>query len=420
MANSFNGKLVPLGAIIVQDGDDVYIVYNFPQLNIGGQNFGEFSFKYLLTSDPQSLIEIGSQYQVDYEMVNGELVQKAADAPYLDPEYYSNSLFAGTDLDLAGDVSITGNENAPGYKVFIDTLNKAMQLDPAIGYKNTAGEYEILNLFLEASLEGRPVSQDDLRLTEYHKTSTAAQKKAISDRASNPADFARNQANLNLELYQHAINTGYGNPNMKVIEFLASETMLANMDKSQAKAQLDKIGNPRLKYALNAEVQALLNGDDINRSFGQQRVVKNNIDYYLGQGASANYDVQNLAWEMEANPDYMEETFIPQLEAAFKAKYTSWADSHIKSFAELDAALGQQWLTETGQTIADKTSPMYHKYLNTRDEEARNKVITEYLIDTNSPVLQEQAEGFFNQAFGSAFFKEEGFTPITQRSSANL
>ena len=165
MANSFNSKLVPLGAIIVQDGDSTYIVYNFPQLNIGGQNFGEFSFKYLVTSDPLSFVEIGSQFTIDYEIVNGELVKKADDAPYLNPDYYANALYAGTDTDLAGDVTITGNENAPGYKVFIDTMNKAVQLDPSIGYKNNAGEYEILNLFLEDSLEGRQINLDDLRLT---------------------------------------------------------------------------------------------------------------------------------------------------------------------------------------------------------------------------------------------------------------
>lgn len=420
MANSFNSKLVPLGAIIVQDGDSTYIVYNFPQLNIGGQNFGEFSFKYLLTSDPQSFVEIGSQFTIDYEIVNGELVKKADDAPYLNPDYYANALYAGTDTDLAGDVTITGNENAPGYKVFIDTMNKAVQLDPSIGYKNNAGEYEILNLFLEASLEGRQINLDDLRLTEYYRSSTPGQRKAITDRATSPVQFAKDQANTNLDLYQYAINTGYGNPNMQVLEFLSSEVMLNNMSLADAKNQIAKIANPRLKYGLNSDVQALLAGDDINRSFGQQRVVKNNIEFYLGPGAAANYDVQNLAWEIEANPDYMEETFRPQLEAAFAAKYTSWADSHVKSFSELDSALGQQWLSETGQSIADKSSPFYHKFLNTTDEEARNKVVTDYLIDSNSPELMKQAEGFFTKAFGNPFFKEEGFTPITQRSSANL
>lgn len=420
MANSFNSKLVPLGAIVVQDGNQTFIVYNFPQLNLGGQNFGEFSFKYLLTSDPQSLIEIGSEYSIDYELVNGELVQKADDAPYLNPDYYANALYAGTDLDLAGDVTITGNENAPGYKVFLDTMNKAMQLDPSIGYKNNAGEYEILNLFLEASLEGRQIDLDDLRLTEYYRTSTPGQRKAITDRATSPVQFAKDQANTNLDIFQHAIQVGYNNPNMRVIEFLSSEVMLDNMSLADAKAQVNKIANPRLKYGLNADVQALLKGDDINRSFGQQRVVKNNIEFYLGPGAAANYDVQNLAWEIEANPDYFEETFRPQLEAAFAAKYTSWADSHIKSFSELDSALGQQWLNETNQSIADKSSPYYHKFLNTTDEEARNKVVTDYMIDNNSPELKRQAEGFFAKAFGNPYFKEEGFTPITQRSSANL
>ena len=80
----------------------------------------------------------------------------------------------------------------------------------------------------------------------------------------------------------------------------------------------------------------------------------------------------------------------------------------------------KQWLSETNQSIADKSSPFYHKFLNTTDEEARNKVVTDYLIDSNSPELMNQAESFFTKAFGNPFFKEEGVTPITQRSSGNL
>lgn len=350
-----------------------YLVYQLPpsaqQLASGLQ---DFTWRYKVTNLDQ-ITQGGQQtVQPDYTVRrSGDVLTEVKGVTNIGRAKYNGSFYFGTHTQLA---AIRGQveDGATGYDYFVEALEQESKYKPYLLSQNSSGEYDYLGTVIEAALEGRTVREAELQDTAWYQSKSISEQVAMVNANKDPRQFARDLITSQESITQKMVEAGIATLDPKVIDTLTNNLMYGTFTNDDVDKAIAKLANPRLRYSLDPQVKAALEGKTLD-VIEQTVQLENTINAYLGPGQAEFYDVDSLQQEREANPVWFNQTFLPQLKDQFQATYTQYKGTNVNMYETAAANYRQDWQGITGQA-PDETTPQWKQFMATNDVEERRDI----------------------------------------------
>ena len=221
-------------------------------------------------------------------------------------------------------------------------MNEEAKTKPWILSTDSKGRYDYLSVVLEAALEGRTARESDFQKTTWWKTHTSNQREQIKAQATDPSSWEKNQKTIRDSIMTQMIAAGIQSYPTAVVDKLVEKYGSGEFTEADVSNSILKLANPRLRYELDTEIQGALAGQTLD-VIESTLEIKNTIDRTLGPGASQYYDLEDIANEKQANPNWYTETFLPGLNEQFQTKYTQYSGTNIKRYEDAAPEYRYEW-----------------------------------------------------------------------------
>ena len=316
---------------------------------------------------------------------------------------YANSFYFGTYGQLRTvyeQLGIDAETGADSYEYLIEALNREAETKPWILSTDAKGRYDYLAVVLEAALEGRTARESDFEKTTWWKTHNATERQQIKDQATDPKTWEKNQRTIRDSIMTQMIAAGIQSYPTAVIDMLVQKYGTGEYTDADVSNVILKLANPRLRYELDTEIQGALTGQTLS-VIESTKQIKDTIDAAMGPGASNYYNLEDIANERQANPQWYNEVFLTGLAEQFQSKYTQYAGTNVKRYEDAAPEYRYEWEAITGQK-ANETSAVWKKFMATNDVKEREDIAFEEAARLGTQTYRDRVKADLTKAFGQA------------------
>tara|TARA_R100000353_G_scaffold39993_2_gene31757 strand:+ start:34102 stop:35349 length:1248 start_codon:yes stop_codon:yes gene_type:complete len=382
-----------------------YLVYQLPPeaaaLSPGLENF---TFRYKVR-DLKEIAQIGTTVTPDVIVrKNGEVYDIEGNTT-IDVDDYVNSFYFGTHTQLA---SIRGQveDGALGFDYFIESLEQEAKYKPYLFSKNAQGQYDYLAVVLEAAKEGRTAREAELAQTTWWKTHTASERQEMLFAHQDPATFSKRGIQTREDIISKMMAAGITELDPKVIDAITQKAQYGVFDDNDVQDTINKLANPLIRYTLDPEVKAALEGKTLE-TIELTRQIENTINSILGPGVADNYNLEQLLADYQDNPTAFTQDFLPKLQDQFQAKFTQYEGTNVKAYEDIAPNLRSEWQSITGQR-ADETTAAWNQFIATNDVAERKDIAFAFAAESGSQAYRDQFKQDMESAFGKAGARSTG------------
>lgn len=383
-----------------------YLVYQLPpeaaQLSPGLE---KFTFRYKV-SDLKEITQAAQPTVVPDVIVrkDGEVYSTEGDTN-IDVDDYINSFYFGTHNQLA---SIQGQveAGATGYEYFIESLETEAKYKPYIFSKNAQGQYDYLAVVLEAAKEGRVAREAELAQTTWWKTHTATERQEMLFAHKDPATFSQRGIKKREDIISRMMDAGITELDPKVIDAITQKYQYGTFTDDDITKTLQKLANPLIRYTLDPEVKAALEGKTLE-TIELTRTMENTINSILGPGVADNYNLDQLLANYQDNPTAFTQEFLPKLQDQFQAKFTQYAGTNVKAYEDIAPDLRTEWKSITG-AAPDERSAQWNQFIATNDVAERKDIAFAAAAESGSQTYRDQFKSDMERVFGKAGARSTG------------
>ena len=382
-----------------------YLVYQLPPeaaaLSPGLENF---TFRYKVT-DLKEIAQIGTTVTPDVIVrKNGEVYDVEGDTT-IDVDDYANSFYFGTHTQLA---SIRGQveDGAAGFDYFIESLEQEAKYKPYLFSKNAQGQYDYLAVVLEAAKEGRTAREAELAQTTWWKTHTASERQEMLFAHQDPATFSKRGIQTREDIISKMMAAGITELDGGVIDAITQKAQYGVFDDNDVQDTINKLANPLIRYTLDPEVKAALEGKTLE-TVELTRQIENTINSILGPGVADNYNLEQLLADYQDNPTAFTQEFLPKLQDQFQTKFTQYEGTNVKAYEDIAPGLRSEWQSITGQR-ADETTAEWNQFIATNDVAERRDIAFAFAAEFGSQTYRDQFKQDMESAFGKAGARSTG------------
>lgn len=238
--------------------------------------------------------------------------------------------------------------------------------DAEVKVKPWLRDPEILALWTGAALEGRPITDAEVRGTEWFRTHTDAERHWLSFNASDPASAAALIADNRAQVTILLQNAGIDNASAELANTIADSWTTGAWTKLYVTNQIRLLADPNLQGDLDPSLQTFRTGDLDTISQGED-TVRDLLNTWLGPAYAANWSedtISKWATQLRENPDAQME-----LENVLKqhrlALFPEYANANL-SYEDIAAPWRGVFLQEWGQ-IPDETDALFSKVVRMND-----------------------------------------------------
>jgi len=382
-----------------------YLVYQLPPeaaaLSPGLENF---TFRYKVR-DLKEIAQIGTTVTPDVIVrKNGEVYDIEGNTT-IDVDDYVNSFYFGTHTQLA---SIRGQveDGAAGFDYFIESLEQEAKYKPYLFSKNAQGQYDYLAVVLEAAKEGRTAREAELAQTTWWKTHTASERQEMLFAHQDPATFSKRGIQTREDIISKMMAAGITELDPKVIDAITQKAQYGVFDDNDVQDTINKLANPLIRYTLDPEVKAALEGKTLE-TVELTRQIENTINSILGPGVADNYNLEQLLADYQDNPTAFTQEFLPKLQDQFQTKFTQYEGTNVKAYEDIAPGLRSEWQSITGQR-ADETTAAWNQFIATNDVAERRDIAFAFAAEFGSQTYRDQFKQDMESAFGKAGARSTG------------
>ena len=383
-----------------------YLVYQLPpeaaQLSPGLENF---TFRYKV-SDLKEITQAAQPTVVPDVIVrkDGDVYSTEGDTN-IDVDDYINSFYFGTHNQLA---SIQGQveAGATGYEYFIESLETEAQYKPYLFSKNAQGQYDYLAVVLEAAKEGRVAREAELAQTTWWKTHTATERQEMLFAHQDPATFSQRGIKKREDIISRMMAAGITELDPKVIDAITQKYQYGTFTDDDINKTLEKLANPLIRYTLDPEVKAALEGKTLE-TIERTRQIENTINSILGPGVADNYNLEQLLANYQDNPTAFTQEFLPKLQDQFQARFTQYAGTNVKAYEDIAPEFRREWENITGAK-PDEQSAQWNQFIATNDVAERKDIAFAAAAETGSQTYRDQFKSDMERVFGKAGARSTG------------
>lgn len=359
MANLLN---VPGGGEVWKVDGDSWLVYYVPNTN------PPVPMAWKVTDQQQLQAMFGPDQPINYD------------------RQISGSQFRQTGAVNMGVRTEISNESEHPFEVFTANFEKESEIRPWLR------DPEVLAITAAAILEGREVTEAELKTTNWWKNHSDAERKWMTQREADPATATQQIADNRFKIEQALRKSGLTSPSQQLVNRIADKMTSGQWTEGYVNAQIDAITNPQQRWRLDNELEGLFDPTDRLRE-GEDKV-RGLIQKWLGPKFSAGWDdefVQEWAAEFRNNPDAKQD-LEDILRDHFQAVFPEYADNPNNNYESI-AGPWRSFMQDQWGTIPDETDPVFAKVLRLNDSQEATALLRQ-------EGLKRGVDKVVNQAFG--------------------
>jgi hypothetical protein len=320
-------------------------------------------------------------------------------------EDYNNSFYFGNVTQLS---AISGNVEvgAESYDYLIEALEQESKYKPYLMSTDAKGRYDYLAVVIEAALEGRTARESELAQTTWWKTHTASERQEMLFAHQDPATFSQRGIQKREDIISRMMAAGITELDPKVIDAITQKYQYGTFTDDDITKTLQKLANPLIRYTLDPEVKAALEGKTLE-TIELTKQMENTINSILGPGVADNYNLEQLLANYQDNPTAFTQEFLPKLQDQFQAKFTQYQGTNVKAYEDIAPDLRTEWQNITGAR-PDEQSAQWNQFIATNDVEERKDIAFAAAAETGSQTYRDQFKSDMERVFGKAGARSTG------------
>ena len=281
------------------------------------------------------------------------------DTKKIDRKFKSWDQFYATGVLRHGDTRELVNTRVHPWELLKQHYEKEVAIKPYLA------DPEILALWAAAMMEGREVTEGELKTTNYWRTHSQAERDWLLLNASDPATAERLISDNRLRVADLLRSSGVANASEALINLIADNWTQGKWTEVYALQQIRLLADPYAEGELDPELRGMTEGLDRTRE--REDEVRQMIQRWLGPAYAANWTDQHIAeWagRLRNDPDAKQELedVLRKHRMALFPEYDNPNLTYEDIAAPWRGVVQQIW----GQT-ADETDPLFMRIVRTND-----------------------------------------------------
>ena len=281
------------------------------------------------------------------------------DTNKIDRKFKSWKQFYATGVLRHGDTRELVNTRVHPWELLKQHYEQEVAIKPYLA------DPEILALWAAAMMEGREITEGELKTTKWWRTHSQAEREWLLLNASDPATADRLIRDNRLRVADLLRSSGVANASEALINLIADNWTQGKWTEVYAMQQIRLLADPYAEGELDPELRGLTGGLDRTRE-GEDEV-RQMIQRWLGPAYAANWTDQHIAeWagRLRNDPDAKQELedVLRKHRMALFPEYDNPNLTYEDIAAPWRGVVQQIW----GQT-ADETDPLFMRIVRTND-----------------------------------------------------
>lgn len=281
------------------------------------------------------------------------------DTKKIDRKFKSWDQFYATGVLRHGDTRELVNTRVHPWELLKQHYEQEVAIKPYLA------DPEILALWAAAMMEGREITEGELKTTKWWRTHSQAEREWLLLNASDPATADRLIRDNRLRVADLLRSSGVANASEALINLIADNWTQGKWTEVYALQQIRLLADPYAEGELDPELRGLTKGLDGTRE--REDEVRQMIQRWLGPAYAANWTDQHIAeWagRLRNDPDAKQELedVLRKHRMALFPEYDNPNLTYEDIAAPWRGVVQQIW----GQT-ADETDPLFMRIVRTND-----------------------------------------------------
>lgn len=281
------------------------------------------------------------------------------DTNKIDRKFKSWDQFYATGVLRHGDTRELVNTRVHPWELLKQHYEQEVAIKPYLA------DPEILALWAAAMMEGREITEGELKTTNWWRTHSQAEREWLLLNASDPATADRLIRDNRLRVADLLRSSGVANASEALINLIADNWTQGKWTEVYALQQIRLLADPYAEGELDPELRGMTEGLDRTRE--REDEVRQMIQRWLGPAYAANWTDQHIAeWagRLRNDPDAKQELedVLRKHRMALFPEYDNPNLTYEDIAAPWRGVVQQIW----GQT-ADETDPLFMRIVRTND-----------------------------------------------------
>lgn len=281
------------------------------------------------------------------------------DTKKIDRKFKSWDQFYATGVLRHGDTRELVNTRVHPWELLKQHYEQEVAIKPYLA------DPEILALWAAAMMEGREITEGELKTTNWWRTHSQAERDWLLLNASDPATAERLISDNRLRVADLLRSAGVANASEALINLIADNWTQGKWTEVYATQQIRLLADPYAEGELDPELRGMTEGLDRTRE--REDEVRQMIQRWLGPAYAANWTDQHIAeWagRLRNDPDAKQELedVLRKHRMALFPEYDNPNLTYEDIAAPWRGVVQQIW----GQT-ADETDPLFMRIVRTND-----------------------------------------------------
>lgn len=281
------------------------------------------------------------------------------DTNKIDRKFKSWDQFYATGVLRHGDTRELVNTRVHPWELLKQHYEQEVAIKPYLA------DPEILALWAAAMMEGREITEGELKTTNWWRTHSQAERDWLLLNASDPATAERLISDNRLRVADLLRSAGVANASEALINLIADNWTQGKWTEVYATQQIRLLADPYAEGELDPELRGMTEGLDRTRE--REDEVRQMIQRWLGPAYAANWTDQHIAeWagRLRNDPDAKQELedVLRKHRMALFPEYDNPNLTYEDIAAPWRGVVQQIW----GQT-ADETDPLFMRIVRTND-----------------------------------------------------
>ena len=281
------------------------------------------------------------------------------DTNKIDRKFKSWDQFYATGVLRHGDTRELVNTRVHPWELLKQHYEQEVAIKPYLA------DPEILALWAAAMMEGREITEGELKTTNWWRTHSQAEREWLLLNASDPATAERLISDNRFRVADLLRSSGVANASEALINLIADNWTQGKWTEVYALQQIRLLADPYAEGELDPELRGMTEGLDRTRE--REDEVRQMIQRWLGPAYAANWTDQHIAeWagRLRNDPDAKQELedVLRKHRMALFPEYDNPNLTYEDIAAPWRGVVQQIW----GQT-ADETDPLFMRIVRTND-----------------------------------------------------